>query len=90
MTPVTSNCPSWCLVTDHSGDGADIIHVAFRQSIPADEGEVLVEVSSAEADFSDLSVDILGEACFRDLDDLGELLVVLAEAQAALAELRAD
>ena len=86
---MASECPDWCLVSDHAGDGEEPIHVAFREVVGGDDGEVLVEVSAAEADGADLSLDILGEATFGDDDDIGELLLVLAEAQSRLREVRA-
>lgn len=85
---MVSNCPDWCLVSDHAGDGDEPIHVAYREVVGGDDGEVLVEVSAAEPGAEDLSLDVLGEATFSDDDDIGELLLVLAEAQARLRAVR--
>lgn len=86
---MANDCPEWCLVSDHAGDGEEPIHVAYREVIGGDDGEVLVEVSAADPNGDDLSLDVLGEASFSDDDDIGELLLVCAEAQARLRTVRA-
>ncbi len=85
---MAENCPEWCLVDDHTSDGEEPIHVAFRESVTADDGEVLVEVSAGDEDFGDLSVDILGEASFSDEDAIGDLLLSISEAQSILGRIR--
>lgn len=86
---MANDCPEWCLVSDHAGDGEEPIHVAYREVIGGDDGEVLVEVSAADPNGDDLSLDVLGEASFSDDDDIGELLLVFAEAQTRLRTVRA-
>lgn len=86
---MANDCPEWCLVSDHAGDGEEPIHVAYREVIGGDDGEVLVEVSAADPNGDDLSLDVLGEASFSYDDDIGELLLVFAEAQTRLRTVRA-